>query len=378
MKVGLVGVGERLSYIVRIFHKYIPDFDIIAYSDPTPAKLSYLERHGIGKLAGYDRLDAMLEAHHFDLVMVGSPNHFHLEHIALALESGARVFAEKPVVISEEETFTLLELLQTHGVDRVMVGLVLRYSPLYRDLMTSIHDGTIGTVVSIEATEHIAPAHGAFFMRDWRRKTHMTGGFMLEKCCHDLDLYQSVIGARAKRVASFGGRGTFTKQNSEHADADVYHHWKSRWNGVDNAFDGDADIVDHQQVIIEYENGAKLGFHTSLNAPDEHRRFCVFGQKGMAEGDFVRAYYKTHDALTSEKLIDKTYDYSGSSVHYGAEELMVAEMAKHFYEGCELPVSVLDALEAGLTAIKIDEARETGSVVDLEDMWKRFDSFGLR
>ena len=26
-------------------------------------------------------------------------------------------------------------------------------------------------------------------MRDWRRYGHYSGGFMLEKCCHDLDLY---------------------------------------------------------------------------------------------------------------------------------------------------------------------------------------------
>ena len=36
-------------------------------------------------------------------------------------------------------------------------------------------------------------------------------------------------------------------------------------------------------------------------------------------------------------------------------------------------VSVLDALEAGLTAIKIDESRRTGQVVELTDTWARFD-----
>jgi hypothetical protein len=38
---------------------------------------------------------------------------------------------------------------------------------------------------------------------------------------------------------------------------------------------------------------------------------------------------------------------------------------------------VVDALEAGLTAIKIDEARRSRTVVDLTESWKRFDQ-GLR
>ena len=29
--------------------------------------------------------------------------------------------------------------------------------------------GALGKITSIEASEHIAPYHGAFFMRDWRR-----------------------------------------------------------------------------------------------------------------------------------------------------------------------------------------------------------------
>jgi hypothetical protein len=39
-----------------------------------------------------------------------------------------------------------------------------------------------------------------------------------------------------------------------------------------------------------------------------------------------------------------------------------------------LPVGVLDALEAGLTAIKIDEARRLRKVIDMSDTWSRFDA----
>jgi hypothetical protein len=43
-------------------------------------------------------------------------------------------------------------------------------------------------------------------------------------------------------------------------------------------------------------------------------------------------------------------------------------------EGVPLPVSVIDALEAGLLAMTMDEARRTRSVVDMTDTWQRFDA----
>ena len=42
--------------------------------------------------------------------------------------------------------------------------------------------------------------------------------------------------------------------------------------------------------------------------------------------------------------------------------------------GTPLPVSVVDALEAGLLAISIDEARKTRSVVDMAPIWRQFDA----
>ena len=43
-----------------------------------------------------------------------------------------------------------------------------------------------------------------------------------------------------------------------------------------------------------------------------------------------------------------------------------------------LPVSITDALEAGVAALALDEARRAGSVMDLREIWSEFDQFGLR
>jgi len=377
MKVGIVGLGYRLGYLARIFSASLDDFEVVGHVDPEPAGLSYTQEFGIGTGRAYPSLEALLAGETLDLLMVGSPNHLHLEHIRTGLEHGLKVFTEKPVVTTIEETMALAQLIARHGSDNVMVGLVLRYAPLYVDLRKAQADGLLGDVVSIEASEHIAPYHGAFFMRDWRRYERYSGSFMLEKCCHDLDLYNGVMGCRPAYVSSFGGRKSFIPENAPANwgvnDVEVYHRKPSGWMGTDKVFDSDADIIDFQTAIVEYANGSSLCFHTNLNVPDEYRRFAVIGAKGMAEGDFVRNFFRVHDARTSDKLIDTVYTGSELSVHYGADEQMARDIAAHLVNGAPLPVSVVDALEAGLLALSMDEARRTRSVVDMAPIWRRFD-----
>ena len=392
-KIGIVGLGYRLGYLAQVIGQTQDDVEFVGYVDPAPAGLPLVTGEGVEGLSidksslkplnpgrHFDSLPQMLEEGDLDLLMIGSPNHMHLEHIRIALEAGVKTFTEKPVVTTEEQTFELLDLLAKTGgnTDQLMIGLVLRYAPLYRDLIKARDNGVLGDIASIEAAEHIAPYHGGFFMRDWRRYSEYSGGFMLEKCCHDLDLYNGLVGSRPTRVASFGGRKSFVPSRETENDVEVYQFKPSGWLGSDKVFGGDADIIDYQTAIIEYEGGENLCFHTNMNVPDEFRRFAVIGSKGMAEGDFIRNFFKLTDAKSRETLEDKSYQGSDLSVHYGADEQMIADIFAHMRDGAPLPVSILDGLAAGLTAIKLDEARQSRQVIDLTSMWARFDNFNLR
>ncbi|MBP1853016.1 Gfo/Idh/MocA family protein [Rhizobium halophytocola] len=379
MKVGIVGLGFRLGYLATVLNEADKDFEIVGYVDPAPAGMPGLEEAGILAGTSYATPQDLIAAGGFDLLMIGSPNHMHLDHIRLGLEAGLTVFTEKPIVVTMEETYALASLLHTYGHDRLLVGLVLRYSPLYRDLRKAQAEGKLGDVVSIEASEHIQPYHGAFFMRDWRRYGQYAGGFMLEKCCHDLDLYNGLVGTRPRYVASFGGRKSFTPanapQNEGINDLEVYHRKPSGWMGSDKVFDSDGDIVDYQTAIVEYENGVSMTFHTNLNVPDEFRRFCVIGSKGMAEGDFVRGFFNVHSARTNEKTVANTYQApSASSHHYGADEQMIDDVIAFMRDSTAQPVSAINALEAGILALAMDEARFGRKVIDLAPVWEKFDA----
>ena len=181
MKVGVVGLGNRITHVFLEFKNLNPDFSLVAFVDPQPIGKNFAEEHNFFPSNQYSSLKEMVEKEDLDLLMVGSPNHMHLEHIKIGLEAGLTIFAEKPIVANEQQTWDLAQLIKKYGKDKVLVGLVLRYSKHGRSLRNLINDNVIGNIVSIEASEHIMPWHGGFFMRNWRRKTSYSGGFHARK-----------------------------------------------------------------------------------------------------------------------------------------------------------------------------------------------------
>ena len=387
MKIGAVGFGNRIAHVYFELNKINPEAKMVAYVDPQPIGKKFAEENNFFPSKQYTTLEDMLAVEKLDLLMVGSPNHLHLEHIKIGLESGVRIFAEKPIVVNEEQTWQLAELIKQYGRDNIIVGLVLRYSQHARSVAALIEKDQLGKIISLEASEHIMPWHGGFFMRNWRRKAAYSGSFILEKCCHDLDFYSMIVGCRPIKVASFGGRNAFVAAQSPvlhgETDLDVYQEYNLKgWESKEQVFDSDADIVDHQVAIIEYENGATLAFHTNMKVPDEFRRFAIIGTKGMVEGDFVRGYLTAHNSHTGKKIFDENFGAAfqqGTKGHYGADQLMLTDINNHFlnHSTNSLPVGVVDCMEAGLVAMKIDESRVKNQIINLRDMWDKLDSYNL-
>ena len=378
MKIGVVGLGNRIAHVFHELKKINSKTDLVAYVDPQPIGKTYAVKNNFFPKQSYPTLKEMINNESLDLLMIGSPNHLHLEHIKEGLNAGLKIFAEKPIVVDENQTFELAKLIKEFGSDQILVGLVLRYSQHARSVRDLINKNIIGDVVSIEASEHIMPWHGGFFMRNWRRKEKYSGGFMLEKCCHDIDFYSMIVKSRPIKVASFGGRHSFIPQNQPMDSIEEYTKYNLEgWEAKENVFDSDADIVDHQVAIIEYENRATLAFHTNMRVPDEFRRFAIIGTNGMVEGDFVRGFLKAHNQQNNI-ILDENYGaaFGMTKGHYGADSLMLNDINNHLMnsESSTLPVGVIDCMEAGIVAMKIDESRKSGKIIDLNPTWKKLDN----
>ena len=372
LTVAIIGLGSRISGVWKNLHAAARGrIRLVGYADPKPTVgLKELAAAGLDAGQAFSDHEAMLTALKPDAVMIGSPNHLHREHIRAALAAGCRVFTEKPVTISPEDTWAVAELVAAAGPDRVQVGLVLRSSPFFRAVTAHVKD--IGRIVSMEANEHLGPAHGGFLMRDWRRKRQWSGSHILEKCCHDIDLIQAICG-RTARAASFGGRGIFTPDN-KHLDRAIYHEgfWRG-WSDNDQVFDSDADIVDHQVAILETERNVRITFHVNNHAATGSRSWLIFGVEGQVSGDFGRPALNVQRVHAAAQTVDLRKPGAGTAAHYGADEAMGEDLAACWLDGAAFPVPAKAALEAGLACMAIDQAQRTGTVVDAGPWMRKLD-----
>ncbi len=378
IKIAVAGLGQRISVVIRNLLAAAPDARLVGYVDPEPYGRPSLAKRGIEPGPQFADVEMMLARTKPDLLMVGSPNHLHLEHISAGLAAGVRVFTEKPIVRTEEESWALARLLRAHGEEAILVGLVMRSSPLTRAVAAALADGRLGTLISMEGNEHLHPEHGAFLMRDWRRRQQYGGSFLLDKCCHDFDIYRMFIGANPARVSSFGGRAIFTPGHEEmtgrrYADGtSAYSVWRPGWNTSAETFSSDADVTDHQVAIVEYENGVRLSFSANTHAGLPQRRWLFMGTNGALEADLVSDRVQYRDALGLAPAETIAVE-EGSGGHAGMDPAMGRDLAAHLLEGKPFPVNAHDAMVAGLTVMAIDRAMREGSVVDCRPLWERLD-----
>ncbi|MGV8995363.1 MAG: Gfo/Idh/MocA family protein [Parvibaculaceae bacterium] len=377
LNIAVAGLGQRIAVVLRHLIAAAPQARIVAYVDPEPYGLPSLTKRSIGVGTSYGDVTTMLAETKPDLFVIGSPNHLHLDHIKAGLAAGVRIFTEKPVVRTEDETWELARLLREHGETSVLVGLVMRSSPLTKAVAALIAQGRLGQLVSMEGNEHLHPEHGAFLMRDWRRRQEFGGSFLLDKCCHDFDIYRSFIGSLPKRVASFGGRTIFTSENGARLIGPTYEDgtaaytvWRKGWNTSNTSFGSDADVTDHQVVIVEYENGVRLSFHANTHAGLPQRRWYFAGTDGAIEADLVSDHLQIRDAL-GLKPAEQVPVETGSGGHDGMDPAMGRDLAAHLLDGKPFPVNAYDAIVAGLTVMAIDRAMRTNTVVDCGPMWAR-------
>lgn len=375
-RIAVIGLGMRLGMLLRAARVEGWDFDLAGYVDPAPVGLPLLAEQGIEAGAAYPDVPALLADGPFDLVMIGSPNHLHLEHLRASLDHPGMVFIEKPIVRTEAESFEAARLVRERGAGRVLVGLVARSAPIVRKALESLGDGVIGDIISIDATEHLPPAHGAYLARNWRRRAEWGGSYMLDKVCHDFDILGRMVGARPSRVASFGGRRIFTADaaNVPRDQGPAILRRLSGWNAAPDIRGADMDVTDHQVAIVEYANGVRLSFHSNTSAAAPERRWNLIGARGAITIDLVQNTMVVTPLETRDAI--ETFRWRGpvGDSHGGADQAMARDLVAALDGERAFPVSVTDSLVAGLTVMAIDRALAEDRIVDCAPLWTQLDA----
>ena len=378
-RIGVVGLGQRIAHVLAAMQEVGWNLDLVAHVDPAPVGAPILETVGIRVGRSCVDITDLLRHGPFDLLMLGAPNHLHFEHLMQALDAGVPVFAEKPIVRTEDETEALARRLALAGTPSVFVGLVMRSLPIVREVLARVDRGELGEVVSIDATEHLPPEHGGYLARNWRRKQAWGGSYFLDKVVHDFDIFGRIVGARPERVASFGGRRIFTPERADRPriwedGSAAYALRDAGWAGANDAFQSDMDVTDHQVAIVEYANDVRLSFHANSHTALIERRWYVAGTEGTLIADLVRNKLIVRRALNRSK--PERIDFGGvtADAHNGADQAMVLDMLAALEGRAVFPVTPHDSLAAGLTVMAIDRAMDERQVIDCAPMWARYDA----
>jgi predicted dehydrogenase len=280
----------------------------------------------------FDSVEALAEEADYDTVVVASPNHTHAANAIPFLERGVDVFCEKPLATTLADHDRLIEADERSG-GRLYVGFNMRHSPQYARLHELVAGGAVGDLGMLSAHEVRVPfPEGHYYTQA------ESGGTLLEKDCHDFDLFNWVIDADPVRVSAFGGQ---------------------------HVLDRDTDVVDHATVIVEYDDGVTATLELCLYAPfgqPGDRRYEARGSDGLVrtapDGDGWEVFgWDTRDRHTP---------VGGDGEHGGADVRMWKQFLRVLAGDAEPTATPRDAKKAAAVAIAAETAIAEDRIVGID------------
>ena len=361
-----------MRHVIRNLLKRLPQPVVFRVFDPYPASIETARNEWKSEVIACASWEEALQGAEVKWAFIGSWNCMHYEQILAALQAGKHVFAEKPLATNLKDCLAIRDAWKAAGT-MFFFGLVLRYSKFYQQLYASSRRSQVGKVISFEFNETLGFNHGGYIHGNWRRSRKQAGTHLLEKCCHDIDIAQWLIGSVPVRAASFGGLNFFVPENRRLAETlgqddqgrKAYQTWADP-NRVD-AFDGRQDIVDNQVVILEYANGVRASFHTNCNAALPERRLYLLGAEGALRADATTGAIETQRVGFGTK--PERLDLAIHDGHAGGDEVMAAHLAKSILEDAPPIAGMEDALKSAISCLGIDQALDERRVVDLHPLW---------
>ena len=263
LRIAIIGTGHRGWAHLAIL-KTLPQFQVVALADPTPANLDRGASLAPAAKTYSDYRKMLAERNDIDAVVVITPSFLHSEVTVAALDRGLPVLCEKPMATTVEDANRMIEASRKSG-KLLYIGFQKRLVPTTAKMRELAAAGEIGQIEFVSANlfrgdwnpeswKYTDPKTGV--ATNWRYLTFTEGSALLEDGIHELDSLNWIINSRVARVMASGGNNVFKQR----------------------------ETVDHVAAVIEYENGVKLSFELCLFAPNAgptSRRMVLIGSNGV-------------------------------------------------------------------------------------------------
>ena len=384
-RLAVVGFGQR-GYTYASMISRTKGAELAAVCDTDAARsAAFAAELGLEAVPRFGTLEELLAWGEFDAAILTTPDFMHRDGAVACCRAGKDIMLEKPMAPTVAECRDIIRAVRENACI-IQLGFVLRCHPVFRRVIELCTSGRLGQILNITASEHVGVKHGASYMRRWHRKSANSGGFMLAKCSHDLDIIGTVAGARVRRVASFGSTDFFTpdKQRHAHCSECPDRSCRFRFGGEyvrmtpDEkqgaalrrfdlcVYNGDKDVVDHQVVILEFANRVKASFTLNLFAQVPKRTICVAGTDGILSADTSEGCIHIHYSNGREyEKIDCPQENNSS--HGGSDQTFLDEFIDCVSNRRPPSADCMAGLESTVVGNAIEQARLTNEVVTIPD-----------
>ena len=409
LTVAVAGCGSRGWDTYSKILMDMPDrVRIVACADLNPTKLIGMQQLcGLTPEQCYSSAEEMLAQPKLaDLMLICTPDNCHYAHAKAALLKDYHLLLEKPIAPRAEECLELAELAESRGL-HVAVCHVLRYTPFYQEVKRLIDSGAVGDVITVQGIEQVCHWHQAhsYVRGNWRREDE-SSCMLLAKCCHDMDILLWLLGKKCKKVSSFGSLKHFKADQAPEGaterclDCPVedcpynaqkfyitrYHQRNDAWPHNVVAYqpteekilaalkDGpygrgvyhcDNDVVDHQVVMMEMEDGASISYTMTAFTAEGGRHIHVMGTKGEIRGDMDNMYIRYSPFGKAPVDIDVRKLATDFSGHGGGDGRLVMEYIRFLRGECGMThtmTAIGRSVESHLVALAAEESRKNGGV----------------
>lgn len=305
-RVGLIGTGWygksdlfRLIQVTPVEVVSLCDVDTRLLTEA--AELVSQRQKSKRKPRTYSDYRKMLAEKDLDIVLIGTPDHWHALQTIAALQAGAHVYVQKPISVDVLEGEAMLAAARKHN-RVVQVGTQRKSTPHLVEAKKNIIDaGRLGKVSQVDiccyyhmrangnpplmdVPDHLdyemwtgpaplRPYDGLPHVRWWRTFTEYGNGIVGDMCIHMLDTVRWMLGLGwPKRIFSTGG--IFVQK------------------------EGKSNISDTQTATFDYDDLSIVWQHRTWGAPPDPKypwALTLYGDKGT-----LKASVMSYDFIPQE------------------------------------------------------------------------------
>ena len=318
-RVGLIGAGwYGKSDLFRLIQ--VASVDVVAICDPDQQMMAEAaqlvsQRQPSGKTPKtYSDYRKMLADHQFDIVVIGSPDHWHALQMIDAVKAGADVYVQKPISVDVIEGEAMVAAAREHG-RVVQVGTQRKSTPHLIDAKKRVVDaGLLGKIGHVDMCCYfhmrangdppvqevpdfldyelwtgpapLRPYDGLPHRRWWRTFMEYGNGISGDMCVHMFDTARWMLNLGWPNQISSAG-GIFVQTG------------------------GKSNITDTQSASFVYDDMTLQWQHRSWGSPtdaDYPWAVEIHGEKGVLKASTMRADFEPRDNSTDPLHFDCVYE----------------------------------------------------------------------